>query len=135
MNSTGTYCKHISRKEEDYLEAILNTILEKGYARSHDISEKLHVVPSSVSEMFTKLGKKGLVNYRRYEGVTLTSSGQIIAEQIKFRHSILVEFLKILDVPEKIADDDACFMEHELNTVTIQKIKDFVDKWKNKESE
>ena len=128
MDPTAAYQKRLSVKEEDYLESILNTILEKGYARSHDIADDLHVVPSAVSEMFAKLDGKGLVNYRKYEGVTLTSSGRQIAEQVKFRHTILVEFLEILGVPKKIADADACFMEHELNTVTIQKIKEFVNK-------
>ena len=128
MDPTAAYNKRLSVKEEDYLESILNTILEKGYARSHDIAEDLHVVPSAVSEMFAKLDGKGLVTYRKYEGVTLTPSGREIAEQVKFRHTILVEFLEILGVPKKIADADACFMEHELNTVTIQKIKEFVNK-------
>ena len=127
MDPAAAYQKHLSVKEEDYLESILNTILEKGYARSHDIAEDLHVVPSAVSEMFAKLGQKDLVIYRKYEGVTLTPSGRQIAEQVKFRHTILVEFLEILGVPKKIADADACFMEHELNTVTIQKIKEFVE--------
>lgn len=118
--------KSLTTKEEDYLESILNTSLEKGYARAHDIAEDLDVVPSSVSEMFTKLGAKGLVIYRKYEGVTLTDAGRRIAEKVKFRHTILVDFLTILGVPKHIADQDACFMEHELNTVTIEKIKDFV---------
>ncbi|HJJ54927.1 MAG TPA: metal-dependent transcriptional regulator [Methanocorpusculum sp.] len=118
--------KALTTKEEDYLESILNTSLEKGYACTHDIAENLKVVPSSVSEMFTKLDAKGLVTYRKYEGVTLTESGRKIAEKVKFRHTILVDFLTILGVPKQIADQDACFMEHELNTVTIEKIKEFV---------
>ncbi len=124
--SVKTLHKSLSTKEEDYLESILNTSLEKGYARTHDIAEDLKVVPSSVSEMFAKLGSKGLVTYRRYEGVTLTDIGRRFAEQVKFRHTILIEFLEIIGVPKKIADEDACFIEHELNTVTIEKIKDFV---------
>ncbi|HJJ36625.1 MAG TPA: metal-dependent transcriptional regulator [Methanocorpusculum sp.] len=128
MDSAGNLTNHksLTTKEEDYLESILNTSLEKGYARAHDIADDLKVVPSSVSEMFAKLGAKGLVTYRKYEGVTLTESGRKIAEKVKFRHTILVDFLTILGVPKQIADQDACFMEHELNTVTIEKIKEFV---------
>jgi len=123
---TSIGSKSLTTKEEDYLESILNTSLEKGYARAHDIATDLDVVPSSVSEMFAKLGAKGLVTYRKYEGVTLTETGKRIAEKVKFRHTILVDFLTILGVPKHIADQDACFMEHELNTITIEKIKDFV---------
>lgn len=130
-SSTPNPHKNLTSKEEDYLEAILNISLTKGYARAHDVSEALHVVPSSVSEMFTKLSKKNLVTYRRYEGVSLTDTGKLFAEQIKFRHTILVKFLEILGVPPKIANEDACFMEHELNPITITKIKEFV---KNEQS-
>jgi DtxR family Mn-dependent transcriptional regulator len=90
------------------------------------VATELIVGPSSVGEMFAKLDKKGLVVYRKYEGVTLTDSGKIIAEQVKFRHDVLVEFLGIIGVPEPFATKDACFMEHELSTVTIQKIREFV---------
>jgi len=122
------YKQPLSTKEEDYLEAILNISETKGYARSKDIADSLGVVPSSVSEMFLKLGKKRLVDYRKYEGVTLTPLGKEIAGQVKFRHTILVDFLKTLGVPDDVADKDACFMEHELHQVTIQKIKEFVEK-------
>lgn len=116
----------LSMKEEDYLEAIQNSILDKGYARCKDVAESLDVSPSSVTEMFSKLSKKDLVIYRRYEGVTLTESGKFIANQIIDRHDTLVSFLKILGVPDKIAEKDGCFMEHELDKITIDKIKQFV---------
>ena len=77
--------------------------------------------------MFAKLDRKKLVVYRKYEGVTLTEAGRTIAEQIKYRHDVLVGFLRLISVPEEIATKDACFMEHELNAETIQKIKQFVE--------
>ncbi|MDO5846461.1 MAG: metal-dependent transcriptional regulator [Methanocorpusculum sp.] len=125
--SSSYHCR-LTMKEEDYLEAILNTSLVKGYAKARDVADDLEIAPSSVSEMFAKLGRKGLVVHRKYEGVTLTESGRMIAEQVRFRHEVLVQFLRILGVPDAIADKDACFMEHELNTVTIQKIRDFVER-------
>ena len=118
----------LSMKEEDYLESILNISLEKGYAKAKDIAEDLEVAPSSASEMFSKLDKKGLIVHRKYEGVTLTPAGKEIASQVRFRHEVLVKFLKNLGVPDFEADKDACFMEHELHAVTIEKIKEFVEK-------
>jgi DtxR family Mn-dependent transcriptional regulator len=114
-------------KEEDYLEAILNVSKEKGYAKTRDVSDELGLSPPSVVEMFAKLDRKKMVVYRKYEGVTLTDVGRTTAEQIKYRHDVLVEFLRLISVPEEIAAKDACFMEHELNTKTIQKIKQFVE--------
>jgi len=119
--------KNLSRRIEDYLEAILNVTLEKGYARTKDVACELGLSPSSVVEMFQKLDGMRLVDYRRYEGVVLSSAGREIAEAIKFRHDTLKEFLMAIHVPEKIADADACYMEHELHPKTIHQIKLLVE--------
>jgi DtxR family Mn-dependent transcriptional regulator len=119
--------KNLSRTAEDYLEAILNVTLEKGYARTKDVACELCLSPSSVVEMFRKLDGMGLVEYRRYEGVVLKPPGREVAEAIKSRHDTLREFLKVIHVPEKIADSDACYMEHELHPTTIRQIKLLVE--------
>jgi len=128
MEHTVELKNPLTMKEEDYLESILNVSEIKGYARSKDVSEDLGVSPSSASEMFVKLAEKNLIIHRKYEGVTLTPAGLEVASQVKFRHTVLVKFLKNLGVPDYEADKDACFMEHELHAVTIQKIKEFVEK-------
>ncbi|WOX58110.1 metal-dependent transcriptional regulator [Methanoculleus receptaculi] len=118
---------NLSRRVEDYLEAILNVTLEKGYARTKDVARELDVSPSTVVEMFRKLGSMGFVDYRRYEGVVLLPAGREVAEAVKFRHDTLKEFLKIIHVPEKIANTDACYMEHELHPTTIRQIRLLVE--------
>ncbi|MDD4568283.1 MAG: iron dependent repressor, metal binding and dimerization domain protein [Methanoculleus chikugoensis] len=119
--------KNLSRRVEDYLEAILNVTLEKGYARTKDVACELDLSPSSVVEMFRKLDEMSLVEYRRYEGVVLNPGGREIAEVIKARHDTLKEFLRIIHVPEKIANADACYMEHELHPETIRQIRLLVE--------
>ncbi|HON40559.1 MAG TPA: iron dependent repressor, metal binding and dimerization domain protein [Methanoculleus sp.] len=119
--------KNLSRRVEDYLEAILNVTLEKGYARTKDVARELDVSPSTVVEMFRKLGSMGLVDYRRYEGVVLLPAGREVAEAVKFRHDTLKEFLKVIHVPETIANSDACYMEHELHPTTIRQIRFLVE--------
>ncbi|HIE32192.1 MAG TPA: metal-dependent transcriptional regulator [Methanosarcinales archaeon] len=116
----------LSRKAEDYLEGILNITEEKGYARIKDIAVTLGVRPPSVVEMVDRLNKKGLVEYRKYDGVKLTEEGKDIALSVKDRHDIIKSFLEIINVPEKIADEDACTMEHELHTITTTQIKNLV---------
>jgi DtxR family Mn-dependent transcriptional regulator len=119
--------KNLSRRVEDYLEAILNVTLEKGYARTKDVACELDLSPSSVVEMFRKLDAMRLVEYRRYEGVVLNPAGREIAEVIKARHDTLREFLRIIHVSEKIANADACYMEHELHPETIRQIRLLVE--------
>ena len=126
MNN-GYTVKNLSRTAEDYLEAILNVTLEKGYARTKDVARELDLSPSTVVEMFRKLDRMGLIEYRRYEGVVLKPAGREVAEIIKSRHDTLKEFLKIIRVPEKIAESDACYMEHELHPTTIRQIRMLVE--------
>ena len=121
------HCKRLTMKEEVYLEAILTVSKEKVYAKTRDVADERGLSPPSVVEIFEKLDRKKLVVSRKYEGVTLTEAGRPIAEQIKYRHDVLVGFLRLISVPEEIATKDACFMEHELNAETIQKIKQFVE--------
>jgi DtxR family Mn-dependent transcriptional regulator len=123
----GYIAKHLSRKAEDYLEAILNVTLEKGYARTKDVAEQLGLSPSSVVEMFRKLDSLGLVEYRRYEGVVFRPEGRRIAEVIKYRHDTLKKFLLLIGVSDKVAEQDACFMEHELNPETVRRIRLFLE--------
>jgi len=116
----------LSRKAEDYLEAILNVTLEKGYARIKDIAAELSVQPPTVVEMARKLDRQGMITYRKYDGVTLTPAGRRIAEIIRDRHETLQSFLMMIRVPEQIASKDACIMEHELSPETIEQIRAFV---------
>jgi DtxR family Mn-dependent transcriptional regulator len=121
----------LSRKAEDYLEAIYNIAQRKGYAQIKDISSELHVSPPSVTEMMGKLAKKDLVTYEKYSGVNLTERGAGIAKTIKNRHDTFTTFLKIIMVPNEIAEKDACTLEHHLNSKTIEQFSKFVKFVKN----
>jgi DtxR family Mn-dependent transcriptional regulator len=116
----------LSKKVEDYLEAIYVIIKRKGYARTTDIADCLEVKPSTVTEMLRKLDSFGYIKYRKYEGAVLTNEGYKIGEAVKGRHDALMSLLKYFQIPEDIADKDACLMEHGLDPVTVIQIKKFV---------
>ncbi len=116
-----------SRKAEDYLEAILNIAEKKGYSRIKDIALALGVTPSSVVEMVKRLNDMDFVEYRKYDGVTLTPEGREIASVVKDRHDTIRAFLEIIKVPGEIADKDACIIEHELEAKTIEQVKNLVN--------
>ena len=116
----------VSKKAEDYLEAILKIAEQRGHTRTKDIASALNVKPPSVVEMVKRLDDMGLVKYKKYDGVELTPSGRAIARVVKDRHETVRAFLEILKVPKKIADKDACIIEHELNPKTIEQLKNFV---------
>jgi len=114
-------------REEEYIEAIYEEVSVKGYARVGDIARRLGVAPSSVCEMLERLDRKGLVEYRKYSGVVLTDKGRELAEELNRKHRVLRDFLIILGVDEKIADEDACKIEHVVQAETIDRLTKFVE--------
>lgn len=117
----------LSKKVEDYLEAIFVIIKRKGYARTTDIADCLEVKPSTVTEMLRKLDSLKYIEYRKYEGAVLTDEGYKIGKAVKGRHDAIFNLLKYLQIPDNIADRDACTMEHGLDPVTVIQIKKFIE--------
>lgn len=110
---------------EDYIEAIYELIEEKGEARTKKLAAKLGVSPPSVSEMLQKLDSQGLVDYDKYKAVKLTDKGRKIAKNVIETHKALKSFFKVIRVPERIAEMDACKAEHKLNPKTVQQLIKF----------
>lgn len=115
------------RTIEEYVEVVLNLQTEMQKVHTNNVAEALNVNPASVTEMFQKLNKEGYINYEKYGGVTLTGKGKKIAISTKKKHDILKNFLIILGVDEKIADNDACRIEHNVNPETMEKLRKFVE--------
>ena len=116
-----------TRNMEDYLEAIWNLEDKKGYVKAKDIAEKLEVSRPSVSEMIKKLSENGYIVYEKYGGIVFTAKGKGLAQRIKKRHILLVEFLKIIGVSEENAQRDACKFEHDASLETIECLIKFVE--------
>ena len=82
----------------------------------------------------SELKKLGLVTQEPYGDVELTAKGRRIATMILNRHNKIREFLILIGVSERIADKDACQMEHIISAETLDRIRDFLRKTK-KEAE
>ena len=80
----------------------------------------------SVTKMLQKLDEKGYLEYEKYHGINLTVKGSKIAETIRQKHSILLEFFDILNVGKDIANQDAEGIEHHLNAKTIRQLRKFI---------
>ena len=117
----------VSAEIEDYLKTIYELSSEKGYARTRDIAAALKIKPPSVSQMIRKLSKMGYVEFERYGGIKLTTKGKTTAREIKKRHELLSKFFRYIGVPQKIADDDACKIEHHLHPKTMKQLIKFVE--------
>ena len=111
---------------QDYLEAIYELIEEKGYAKVVDIAEKLDLSGPSVTRMVQKLSREGFLKSEKYRGIIMTEKGKATARDMQRRHQLLREFLMLLGVDKKTANEDAEGMEHHVSRKTLKCIDDFV---------
>jgi DtxR family Mn-dependent transcriptional regulator len=82
----------------------------------------------TVTSMLKTLSKKGLVVYERYEYIELTEQGAAIGREIRKKHDILRKFLSsILRIDDQTAEQDACKMEHDLSSTTLNSLVDFME--------
>lgn len=115
-----------SARMEDYLEIISELVELKGYATTLDISRYMNVSAPSVTKMLKRLDENGFLEYEKYHGINLTTKGAQIAETIRQKHSILLEFFEILGISDETANQDIEGMEHHLNTKTIKQLRKFI---------
>ncbi|AIF69428.1 iron-dependent repressor [Palaeococcus pacificus DY20341] len=116
----------ITKREEEYLEAMYMLYKNKGIIRVKDIAKVLKVRPPSVVDALKKLHEKGLVHYEKYDRILLTEEGKKIAEGTYSKHMLLMQFFtEILAIPPEIAEEDACQFEHYVHEITAQRIREF----------
>ena len=118
--------RDISRLE-DYLEAIYNLNVEKGYVSAADISDRLGVKPPTVSSMIVNLAKKGYLEHERYRGMRLTPSGEKIARSVIKRHQVISELLSMLGVDSQTAYVDTEGIEHHVHPTTVRRFERLAD--------
>jgi DtxR family Mn-dependent transcriptional regulator len=108
---------------EDYLEGIWVIGLDKKVTRVKDIAHYLGVKTSSVANAIKVLSEKELVHQEPYGYVELTQKGILLAKEIYERHKTLYKFFhEILGVDPKIAEKDACEIEHHIHRKTLNRI-------------
>jgi len=117
---------NFSTKMEDYLEIISELVELKGYATTLDISRYMLVSAPSVTKMLQRLDESGFLEYEKYHGINLTHKGNQVAETIRQKHGILLEFFEILGVGYGTANQDAEGIEHHLNPKTIKQLRKFI---------
>lgn len=112
--------------EEDYIKAIYH--LGKGDSptvSTNAIAEQMETKPSSVTDMVRKLSDKGLINYRKYRGVSLTETGTKLALTLVRKHRLWEVFLV-----EKLdfSWDEVHEVAEQLEHIKSEKLVDKLDK-------
>lgn len=115
--------------EENYLKAIFK-LLEKGEkaVSTTALAERMNTKAATVTDMIKRLAEKKLINYEKYQGVTLTERGKAIAVSIIRKHRLWEVFLV-----EKLHFkwDEVHEMAEQLEHIKSDELIDRIDKFLN----
>ena len=118
----------IHESAENYLETILMLSKERPVVRAVDIANELDFKKSSVSIAMKNLREANHITVTKEGYIYLTESGQKIAETIYERHQLLSSWLTTLGVDPKVAEEDACRIEHVISPESFEAIKKHVNR-------
>ncbi len=114
---------NIHESAENYLERILMLKEQTGLVRSVDIARSMGFSKPSVSIAMKQLRENGYITMETDGAIELTDQGKAIAEHIYERHRLLTRMLTGLGVPDDIAREDACRIEHDISDESFNSIK------------
>lgn len=115
--------------EENYLKVIYHLAKNNtNSVQTNAIAEQMQTRAASVTDMLRKLSDKKLVNYIKYQGVTLTPTGTTAAINIIRKHRLwevfLVDKLKFKwDEVHELAEE----LEHINSSALIDRLEGFLD--------
>ncbi len=114
--------------EENYLKAIYHlTASNDAEVSTNAIAEMMDTKASSVTDMLKKLAEKDLVNYKKYQGVSLTENGRLSAKMIVRKHRLWEVFLvEKLHFTWDEVHDIAEQLEHIKSEQLINRLDDFL---------
>lgn len=115
--------------EENYLKIIHSLSGKEGFEVSTSaIAESTATKAASVTDMLRKLSEKGLINYRKYQGVTLTEAGKNVALKVIRKHRLWEAFLvEKLGFGWDEVHDIAEELEHISSDILVERLDAFLD--------
>lgn len=112
---------------ENFLKAVY-TLQQAGSeptdpVSTNALSEHLGVTAPSITDMAQRMTAAGMVDYRRYRGVTLTHAGETVALKVLRRHR-LIELYLVVELGYELRDvhEDAERLEHAVSDRFIEAI-------------
>ena len=108
---------------EDYLETILILQKQCGMVRSVEVARYMSVSKPSVCRAVAVLRDGGFLEMDEDHFLYLTDAGREVAEKIYERHQFFTEQLIAAGVDPKIAEADACRMEHAISSESFARLK------------
>lgn len=118
-----------SHTEENYLKAIYKiSEKDKKPAGTNAIASEMETSAASVTDMLKRLSEKGLINYQKYKGVSLSPKGSRIATNLIRKHRLWECFLvDKLDFTWDKVHDIAEQMEHIKSDELVNRLDEFLE--------
>lgn len=112
--------------EENYLKAIFKLLEINEVVTTNAIALKINTKAASVTDMLKKLADKKLINYEKYQGVSLTNQGKKVALNIIRKHRLWEVFLV-----EKLNFkwDEVHYMAEQLEHINSEELIQRMDKF------
>ena len=119
----------VTLSEENYLKAIYHLGKQGSEAVSTNaIAEQMETKASSVTDMVKKLAEKDLANYKKYQGVSLTKLGRLMAASVVRKHRLWEVFLvEKLNFSWDEVHDVAEQLEHIKSEKLINELDSFLE--------
>ena len=119
---------NIQESAEMYLETILILSKEGSPVRSLDIANYMGYSKPSVSRAVKLLKEGNYIIVDNNGHITLTDTGNNVANKIFERHQLLSSLFEGLGVSKETAAEDACKIEHVISDETFEAIKAHIKK-------
>ena len=115
----------LSLAQQNYVECISDAVSHHGHAHVSALAEQLGVSKPSVVQMIARLVELDMVKRHDAE-VLLSAAGQKVAKELGSRHALLRDFMvQQLGMSPKIAETEACRMEHAVSPVFVRALRSF----------
>ncbi len=112
---------------EMYLETIRILSDRNANVRAIDISTEMGFSKPSVSRALGILKNDGYITVNENGYISLTNSGNALANKIYERHLVLTRFFTGIGVDPKTAEDDACRIEHDISDDTFTALRNYMN--------
>ena len=118
---------HANETAEDYVEAVSDIIAESGECRVLDLARHFDVSHVTVSRIVKRVQGEKLLSTAPYRPIELTAKGKRLANRVRERHEIVLDFLMAIGVDRTTAEIDSEGIEHHVSDVTLKVMKEFLD--------
>ncbi len=118
----------VTQTQEDFLKTAFLLQSEGKPVTNSEIAAAMDLTPAAISSMAKRLGDRGLLVYHRYQDLTLTPRGHLIALEVLRHHRLLELFLtETLNMPWEVVHAIADRLEHVLDEVLEDAIDAHLD--------